>query len=191
MLHNIDPGELPRALQNLMARDQTGQAAAPARRKFIELVGCAGLALGAFPQLASGQGGSAGQATSALKATEQPLAFVQIAPDGEVTVTVNRLEFGQGVQTALPMILAEELDADWSLVRSRLGSNEPAYICCGGTCAGHQAGAGDDACADGRRRLRPARRQQQRLRGGGLRDCQGRARRRPGGAGAYDLEPRG
>ena len=53
---------------------------------------------------------------------------MQIAANGEVTVTINRLEFGQGVQTALPMILAEELDADWSLVRSRHGSNDAAYI---------------------------------------------------------------
>jgi isoquinoline 1-oxidoreductase beta subunit len=53
---------------------------------------------------------------------------VQIAPSGEVTVTINRLEFGQGVQTGLPMILAEELDADWSLVRSRNGSNDAAYF---------------------------------------------------------------
>ena len=65
---------------------------------------------------------------SALKPTQQPSAFVQIAANGEVTVTINRLEFGQGVQTALPMILAEELDADWNLVRSRHGSNDAAYV---------------------------------------------------------------
>jgi isoquinoline 1-oxidoreductase beta subunit len=62
-----------------------------------------------------------------LKPTQQPSAFVQIAPNGEVTVTINRLEFGQGVQTGLPMILAEELDADWALVRSRSGTNDAAY----------------------------------------------------------------
>src|SRR4029453_11280709 len=69
----------------------------------------------------------AAQGAGALKPTEQPLAFVQIARNGEVTVTINRLEFGQGVNTALPMILAEELDADWSLVRSRHGTNDAAY----------------------------------------------------------------
>jgi isoquinoline 1-oxidoreductase beta subunit len=43
-----------------------------------------------------------------------PDAFVHVRPDGKILITVNRLEFGQGVQTALPMILADELDADWS-----------------------------------------------------------------------------
>ncbi|MGS0759186.1 molybdopterin cofactor-binding domain-containing protein, partial [Roseateles sp. GG27B] len=52
----------------------------------------------------------------------------QIARDGTTTVTINRLDFGQGVQTALPMILAEELDADWSKVKSVHGTNDPAYI---------------------------------------------------------------
>jgi isoquinoline 1-oxidoreductase beta subunit len=70
------------------------------------------------------QAGAAGQVASALKPTQQPSAFVQIAGNGEVTVTINRLEFGQGVNTALPMILAEELEADWSLVRSRHGTND-------------------------------------------------------------------
>lgn len=45
-----------------------------------------------------------------------PDAFVQIKPDGRILITVNRLEFGQGVYTSLPMILADEMDADWSQV---------------------------------------------------------------------------
>src|SRR6185436_2496337 len=49
-----------------------------------------------------------------------PDAFVHIRPDGKILITVNRLEFGQGVQTSLPMILAEELDADWSQVLADL-----------------------------------------------------------------------
>jgi isoquinoline 1-oxidoreductase beta subunit len=124
MLHNINPSALPRALQNRLTRGLSRPAATLPRRAFLKMAGSAGLALGVFPRIAAGQGADAG----ALKPTEQPLAFVQIATNGEITVTVNRLEFGQGVQTALPMILAEELDADWNLVRSRLGSNDPAYI---------------------------------------------------------------
>src|SRR3989442_2843228 len=42
-----------------------------------------------------------------------PDAFVHIKPGGKILITVNRLEFGQGVQTSLPMILADEMDADW------------------------------------------------------------------------------
>jgi isoquinoline 1-oxidoreductase beta subunit len=44
-------------------------------------------------------------------------AWVKISADGAITIAVPRSEMGQGVQTSLPMILAEELDADWSKVR--------------------------------------------------------------------------
>ena len=45
-----------------------------------------------------------------------PNAYLHIGPEGKVTVVVARSEMGQGVRTALPMILAEELDADWSQI---------------------------------------------------------------------------
>ena len=47
----------------------------------------------------------------------QPAAYVRLGTDGTITITVHRSEMGQGVRTALPMILAEELDADWSKIR--------------------------------------------------------------------------
>ncbi|MFM0513583.1 xanthine dehydrogenase family protein molybdopterin-binding subunit [Paraburkholderia sp. RL17-373-BIF-A] len=128
MLPEFDYSEMPRALQHLLTRCRAGEAATLPRRSFLKLVGASGLALGVFPYLAIGQTTGSGRAASALKPTQQPSAFVQIGPKGEVTVTINRLEFGQGVQTGLPMILAEELDADWNLVRSRQGSNDPAYV---------------------------------------------------------------
>ena len=127
MLNEIFPNEQPRALQHMLERAEADGPAALPRRSFLKIVGIGGLALGAFPHLALAQEAN-GAAAAPLKPTQQPSAFVQIAPNGEVTVTINRLEFGQGVQTGLPMILAEELDADWSLVRSRNGSNDAAYM---------------------------------------------------------------
>ena len=45
-----------------------------------------------------------------------PNAYLKIAPDGKITVVVARSEMGQGVRTSLPMILAEELEADWKQI---------------------------------------------------------------------------
>jgi isoquinoline 1-oxidoreductase beta subunit len=45
-----------------------------------------------------------------------PNAFVRVGTDERITVIVNHSEMGQGVYTSLPMLLAEELDADWSKV---------------------------------------------------------------------------
>ncbi|MCZ8091927.1 MAG: xanthine dehydrogenase family protein molybdopterin-binding subunit [Acidovorax sp.] len=97
-----------------------------ARRTFLKAAAASGFALGAYPLVATAQG--AGAAPAGLKPFEQPSAFVRIDTDGTVTVTINRLDFGQGVQTGLPMILAEELDADWAKVRSVHGDAGPAYV---------------------------------------------------------------
>jgi isoquinoline 1-oxidoreductase subunit beta len=56
-----------------------------------------------------------------------PDAFVQIKPDGKILITVNRLEFGQGVYTSLPMILADEMDADWSQIIAELAPAADVY----------------------------------------------------------------
>src|SRR5438552_854162 len=56
-----------------------------------------------------------------------PDAFVHIKSDGKILITVNRLEFGQGVQTSLPMILADEMDADWSQVIAELAPAADVY----------------------------------------------------------------
>src|SRR5579859_175416 len=56
-----------------------------------------------------------------------PDAFVHVQSDGKILITVNRLEFGQGVQTSLPMILADEMDADWALVIAQLAPAADVY----------------------------------------------------------------
>lgn len=60
--------------------------------------------------------------------------WVKIAPDGRVTVAVPRSEMGQGVMTALPMLLVEELDARWADVQveqapvARLYANQAVLL---------------------------------------------------------------
>ncbi len=62
------------------------------------------------------------------KPTELPGAFVSIAKDGTTTITCNRMDMGQGIETALAMICAEELNADWSKVVTRFGNAAPNYV---------------------------------------------------------------
>ena len=54
-------------------------------------------------------------------------AWLLISRDGIVTVQVPRQEMGQGVTTALPMLVAEELDADWATVRFAQAPVDPVY----------------------------------------------------------------
>src|SRR5258708_4785744 len=56
-----------------------------------------------------------------------PNAFVRIGTDEIVTVVVNKSEMGQGVYTSLPMLLAEELEADWSKIKVESAPVDAAY----------------------------------------------------------------
>ncbi|HEX3097870.1 MAG TPA: xanthine dehydrogenase family protein molybdopterin-binding subunit [Usitatibacter sp.] len=97
-----------------------------ARRRFLRSsAGLAGVLVVGFV-LPEGRGRLA-QAQEAKKSIA-PNAFVRIGKDGTVTVIVKHLEFGQGVLTSLPMILAEELECDWTRVRSELAPAAPEYV---------------------------------------------------------------
>ncbi|MFZ1988416.1 MAG: molybdopterin cofactor-binding domain-containing protein [Alphaproteobacteria bacterium] len=76
------------------------------RRGFIKLTGLAGLAI-AFNVSSIGS-------ASAKSANFTPNAFVQIAPNGSILIYSKGPEIGQGIKTAFPLIVAEELDAAWT-----------------------------------------------------------------------------
>ena len=104
---------------------QTAAPAGVSRRGFMKTGAAAGggLVLGFFMP---GAGRFANAQQPPAKVYE-PNAFLHIAPDNTVTVQVNRLEFGQGVQTSMPMLIAEELDADWSKVNGALAPAGDQY----------------------------------------------------------------
>src|SRR5262245_14524606 len=95
------------------------------RRNFLKTGALAGggLILGVhLPELARG----AEARTDGASAF--PLnAFVRIGKDDVVTVIVNHTEMGQGPYTSVPMMVAEELDADWSKVRYQAAPVAPEY----------------------------------------------------------------
>lgn len=85
------------------------------RRAFLKVVGIAGggLALAFY----IGDRATAFAKANSDDPTFAPNAFLRISPDGSILIYAKGPEIGQGVKTSFPMIIAEELDADWSKVR--------------------------------------------------------------------------
>ncbi|WP_343641136.1 xanthine dehydrogenase family protein molybdopterin-binding subunit [Roseateles sp.] len=67
------------------------------------------------------------QPAAAQSNTFAPNAWLRITPDNKVTVVCGSAEMGQGVLTAIPMMVAEELDADWALVSVEQAPVDAAY----------------------------------------------------------------
>ena len=53
-------------------------------------------------------------------------AWVHVTPDNHVSLILGKSEMGQGIMTALPMVLAEELSLDWSKVKIEQAATNPA-----------------------------------------------------------------
>ena len=93
------------------------------RRTFVKIgvVAGGGLTLGVSYRVISGPDAPLTDATFA------PDAFLRIDTDGSITVVVARSEMGQGVATALPQLVAEELDVAWDQVSFEFAPAHPAY----------------------------------------------------------------
>ncbi len=107
---------LPESMQQLYAKRRQ-EALQLTRRGFIKLTGVAG---GGFV-LALSLGPAAEKAFAQVEpATDANLnPYVQIRADGKVVLFAKNPDVGQGVKTSLPLIVAEELDADWDKVEVR------------------------------------------------------------------------
>src|SRR6266702_8028675 len=75
------------------------------------------------PELA----GAAAKSAAAAGKVFAPNAFVRIAADESVTVISAHSEMGQGIYTSLPMLLNEELQADWSKIRVEAAPVDKVY----------------------------------------------------------------
>jgi isoquinoline 1-oxidoreductase subunit beta len=89
-------------------------------------LGGGGLAVAWAVRRSSSHGLAGGPAREVPAGAFAPSALLRVAADGRVTIVCRRAELGQGVSTALPMLVAEELGANWSLVSVELGGLDTA-----------------------------------------------------------------
>src|SRR5581483_10364473 len=85
------------------------------RRSFlkISLLAGGGVMFGLATENEAKAQGRGGQ----QQAPPDPHNYIEVAPDGSVTIVAKNPEVGQGVKTMLPMLIAEELDVDWNKVK--------------------------------------------------------------------------
>jgi isoquinoline 1-oxidoreductase subunit beta len=98
------------------------------RRSFLRMTALAGggLVLGHY-SLPSGLAAASDPGMEKTDSLFIPNAFIRIASDGSVTIFSARPEVGQGIKTSLPMVVAEELGADWKSINVVSGNLDPAF----------------------------------------------------------------
>ncbi len=104
------------------------------RREFLKITGAVGGGLLIGIHLGGCEEKPATTAPDAVPPTPTPTTsdfnpnvWLTIAPDDSIRIRVAGSEMGQGVMTSLPMLIAEELDADWSKVEAEFAPVNPAF----------------------------------------------------------------
>lgn len=94
------------------------------RRTFVKIAGLT-IAVVATPSGFNILWGAEAQAE--MKKGFSPNIWIQITPENSVIITVNKSEMGQGIYTSIPMIVADELEADWKQVKFEVAPAGDAY----------------------------------------------------------------
>jgi isoquinoline 1-oxidoreductase beta subunit len=116
------------------------KSSAFSRREFLRTSAAGGAALVVGFRLSARA--FAEQTTEQEKKTPSPFdAWVRITPDNRVTLILGKSEMGQGIMTALPMILAEELCVDWKRVKVEQAPTNPKVYDLGTGGSGSVAGS--------------------------------------------------
>lgn len=99
------------------------------RRDFMKVSLAAGVGLVVGFNVTPGAGTANAAETVRLNTNNilEPNAWIRIHPDSSVSVMVNHSEMGQGITTALSMIVADELGADWSKVKAEIAPAAKVY----------------------------------------------------------------
>jgi isoquinoline 1-oxidoreductase beta subunit len=98
----------------------------PDRRTFLQVSAVAGggLLIGLYStDMLAQRGGGPGAGAASLA----PNVYITIHPDNTFTIIAKNPETGQGIKTALPMIIADELDVDWAQVKIQQADLDPKY----------------------------------------------------------------
>ena len=110
-------------LMELLGVDETS-APAVSRRVFLQSAGATGLAVGFGWLSPTGADAAAPGAEGAATGPLAPNAFIRVGTDNIVTVICKHHEMGQGNTTGLASLVADELDADWALVRTEYAPSD-------------------------------------------------------------------
>src|SRR5688500_6017258 len=91
------------------------------RRTFLKIATVAGggLVIGAYLPVRGARAQTAG--------VFEPNVWIRIGADDKVRIMLSMLEMGQGVMTAMPMLVAEELDIDWNNVTTEWAPADSRY----------------------------------------------------------------
>jgi isoquinoline 1-oxidoreductase beta subunit len=95
---------------------------APTRRTFLQTAAVAGggLMIGAYVPFK-------GAPVLAQGAAFEPNVWIKITPDDSVRIMLSMIEMGQGVMTSMPMLVAEELDFDWTRIKTEWAPADVKY----------------------------------------------------------------